>query len=212
MTAPISSKRIERICRPRPAIVVLGGWLRPLVAGWALRLRQDRRYVRQALSLEELGLHGWCGVDAHQPCPPGAEVSEAVRDAGRADDDVAGPALDGLIADPDKDVAFQDDESLVVGVVVQLGSLAGLVVHEEERHRRGAVPAALEGAGDVIARQVVGVHVVHGQRCLSVRGLVRFLAQCVGWRAWFTSRATAQASATGPTCPSLSGLLTERIV
>src|SRR6266516_7596934 len=36
--------------------------------------------------------------------------------------------------------------------------------------------------------------------------------QSVGRRAWFTSRLTAQASATGPTCPSLSGLITERIV
>ncbi len=31
-------------------------------------------------------------------------------------------------------------------------------------------------------------------------------------RAWFASRRTAQASATGPTCPSLSGLITARIV
>jgi len=36
--------------------------------------------------------------------------------------------------------------------------------------------------------------------------------QSAGRRAWFTSRAAAQASATGPTCPSLSGLLTVRIV
>jgi hypothetical protein len=33
-----------------------------------------------------------------------------------------------------------------------------------------------------------------------------------GRRACFTSRAQAQASATGPTCPSLSGLTTARIV
>ena len=30
--------------------------------------------------------------------------------------------------------------------------------------------------------------------------------------AWFASRAAVQASATGPTCPSLSGLVTVRIV
>src|SRR6266540_1595140 len=36
--------------------------------------------------------------------------------------------------------------------------------------------------------------------------------QSVGRRAWVASRMTAQASATGPTCPSLSGLITERIV
>ncbi len=36
--------------------------------------------------------------------------------------------------------------------------------------------------------------------------------QSLGRRAWFTSRLTAQASATGPRCLSLSGLLTERIV
>src|SRR6266542_4162597 len=36
--------------------------------------------------------------------------------------------------------------------------------------------------------------------------------QSFGRRACFSSRATAHASATGPTCPSLSGLTTERIV
>ena len=36
--------------------------------------------------------------------------------------------------------------------------------------------------------------------------------QSVGRRAWFTLRMTAQASATGPRCPSLSGLITARIV
>ena len=36
--------------------------------------------------------------------------------------------------------------------------------------------------------------------------------QSVRRRAWLASRAIAQPSATGPTCPSLSGLLTERIV
>ena len=40
----------------------------------------------------------------------------------------------------------------------------------------------------------------------------RSFGQSVGRRAWFASRRTAQASATGPRCPSLSGLITERIV
>src|SRR5262245_1873967 len=44
-----------------------------------------------------------------------------------------------------------------------------------------------------------------------VLGAVGSSGQSAGRRAWFTSRATAQASATGPTCPSLSGLLTDRI-
>ncbi len=36
--------------------------------------------------------------------------------------------------------------------------------------------------------------------------------QCVGRRAWLASRLTAQASATGPRCRSLSGLITARII
>src|SRR6266567_865411 len=96
-------------------------------------------------SFNELGLHGGCGVDANQPGAAGSEVGEAVRHAGRADDDVARPALDGFVADLYQNVAVQDDEGLVVGMMVQLGSLAGLIVHEEERHRRWAVRAALEG-------------------------------------------------------------------
>jgi hypothetical protein len=51
----------------------------------------------------------------------------------------------------------------------------------------------------------------HGQT-RRVLGAVDSSGQSVGRRAWFASRATAQASATGPTCLSLSGLLTERIV
>jgi hypothetical protein len=45
-----------------------------------------------------------------------------------------------------------------------------------------------------------------------VLGAVGSSGQSLGRRAWFASRAIAQASATGPTCLSLSGLLTERIV
>jgi hypothetical protein len=51
----------------------------------------------------------------------------------------------------------------------------------------------------------------HGQT-RRVLGAVGSSGQSVGRGAWFASRVTAQASATGPTCPSLSGLLTERIV
>ena len=51
----------------------------------------------------------------------------------------------------------------------------------------------------------------HGQT-RRVLGAVGSSGQSLGRRAWFTSRATAQASATGPMCLSLSGLLTERIV
>src|SRR4029077_4493338 len=51
-----------------------------------------------------------------------------------------------------------------------VGALSGPVVHEEERHRARAVLVAFEGAGDVVARQVTGVHVVHGSRCLLVSG------------------------------------------
>jgi hypothetical protein len=55
-----------------------------------------------------------------------------VRDTGRTDDDVAGPAIDGFVADPDLDMALEDDEGLVVRVMVQLGTLTGLVMYEEE--------------------------------------------------------------------------------
>src|SRR5215469_7345973 len=114
------------------------------------------------MSLEELGLHLGRRMDAYQPGSLWAEVGEAVRHAGRPDHDVAWTALDGFVANLHEDVAFEDDKGLVVGVVVQLGPLPWVVVHEEERHRRRAVPATFEGAGDVIARQVVSVHVVHG--------------------------------------------------
>ena len=49
----------------------------------------------RALSWQELGLHGWCGVDACQPWPPGAEVGGTMGDAGRAENDAARPARDG---------------------------------------------------------------------------------------------------------------------
>jgi len=76
-----------------------------------------------------------------------------------------------LAADPDHDVALQDDEGLVVGMLMQVRSIAGPVVHEKERHRRWAVPGTFECAGNVIARQVISVHVVHGSGCLPVRGM-----------------------------------------
>ena len=56
-----------------------------------------------------------------------------MRGIGWPDDDVAGPAFDGFIADPDQDATLEDDEGLVVGMLMQLRSLARLVVHEEKR-------------------------------------------------------------------------------
>jgi len=64
-------------------------------------------------------------VDAHWPGPAGAKGGDAMRDAGRADDDVAGPAFGRFLADPDQDAALQDDEALVVGVLMQLGPSPG---------------------------------------------------------------------------------------
>src|SRR5260221_2913121 len=52
-------------------------------------------------------------------------------------------------------------KGLVVGMMMQPGSLAGLVVHQEERHRARAMPTALEGARNLVARPVTGVHVIH---------------------------------------------------
>src|SRR6266516_3100111 len=133
---------------------------------WPYRVRR----ARSRCSVHPFGLHRGGRVDAHEPGRARPAVGEAVRDAGRADDDVSGTAFEALVADPDQDAALQDDEGLVVGVVMQVRPLAGPVVHEEERHRTRAVLAAFEGAGNVVARQVTGVHVVHGSRCLLVSG------------------------------------------
>src|SRR5215471_13483703 len=142
-------------------------------AGPSIRLADSR-------SVHPLGLHLGGRVDADEPGRAWPAVGEAVRGAGRADDDVPGAAFEALVADPDQDAALQDDEGLVVGVVMQAGPLAGPVVHEEERHRARAVLAAFEGAGNVIARQVTGVHVVHGSRCLLVAD-AGGSHRCPGW-------------------------------
>ena len=57
-----------------------------------------------------------------------------------------------------------------------------------------------------------GIRLAAKKPDVEVCSAVSSSGQPAGRRAWFTSRATAQASATGPTCPSLSGLITERIV
>src|SRR5215468_510891 len=100
-------------------------------------------------------------MDANQLRPIRAKVEEPVRDIRWTDDDVAWPAFDGLLADLYQDVAFQDDERLVVGVVVQLRPLTWLVMHDEERDGRRPLFRALECARDLVARQVLSVHVVH---------------------------------------------------
>jgi hypothetical protein len=53
---------------------------------------------------------------------------------------------------------------------------------------------------------------VHGPTAEPLNSELSAQGQCPGRRACFTSRAIAQASATGPTCSSFSGLATERIV
>ena len=52
---------------------------------------------------------------------------------------------------------------------MQVGSLAGPVYTLRTDTVR-AMLAAFEGAGNIVARQVTGVHVVHGSQCLLVRG------------------------------------------
>jgi hypothetical protein len=74
-------------------------------------------------------------VDADQPRPVGADVSEAVWHVGRSDHDVTWAALDGFLSDVYADVAFENDERLVLGVAVQLRPLSRVVIHEEERDR-----------------------------------------------------------------------------
>lgn len=62
-----------------------------------------------------------------------------MRGTGWPDDDVAGSAFDGFIADPDQDAALEDDEGLVVGMLMQLGSLATTAsMHSKTvRHQEG---------------------------------------------------------------------------
>jgi hypothetical protein len=96
-------------------------------------------------------------MDAYQPGRAGSGIGEPVWHPGRANDDVARAAIENLIPDGDPDRALEDDKGLVIGMVVQPGSLTGLVMHQEERHRARAMPAALEGAGNLIARQIIGV-------------------------------------------------------
>jgi hypothetical protein len=55
-----------------------------------------------------------------------------VRHPGRADHDVACATFEGLVADGDPDVALQDDEGLVVGMMMQPWPLARLVMHQKE--------------------------------------------------------------------------------
>ena len=76
-----------------------------------------------------------------------------------------------------------------------------------------AVPQSLDTiAAPGPARAVIELNGGTAARLGIVAGGTGSCGQSAGRRAWFTSRAAAQASATGPTCPSLSGLLTVRIV
>ncbi len=73
-------------------------------------------------------------------------------------------------------------------------------------------PASRGAAGAGGVRQQIAVGRARWRRAAVFSSATRRSSgQSVGRRAWFTSRATAQASATGPTCLSLSGLITERI-
>src|SRR5215468_891744 len=167
-SSPDASSRPMNAC---PALPVAPVTRIRCTAATSQIMRVGRRSVLWTPgSVHPLGLHLGSRVDAHESGRARPAVGEAVRGAGRADDDVAGAALEALVADPDQDVSLQDDEGLVVGVAMQVGPVAGLVVHEEERHRARAVLAAFEGAGDVVARQVTGVHVVHRSRCLPGSG------------------------------------------
>src|SRR5262249_50703877 len=96
---------------------------------------------------EKLRLHRGRRMNAYQLRPPSTDVGEAVRHVRRADHYVARTALNSFVADLHSDVAFKNYEGLVVRVKMQLGPLPWVVVHEEERHRRRAINAALESAG-----------------------------------------------------------------
>ncbi len=70
-------------------------------------------------------------MDADESGLARSAAGEAVRSVGRSGDDVTWTAVEGLFADRHQDVAIQDHEGLVVGVVMQAGSLAGPVVPDD---------------------------------------------------------------------------------
>jgi hypothetical protein len=110
-----------------------GGAVKPLA----------RHIGRSSLLLEVLLDHLRGVVDADDLQPLAADVLELVGCVRGHHDDVAGASLELVAVGGEPRRAAADDPRLRVGVTVEAGALAGLVVHEEEGDAR-AVFLALE--------------------------------------------------------------------
>src|SRR5215213_1102121 len=114
------------------------------------------------LVFEPIGDHSPAGVDIDVPGPSGTGVDELVWRAGRGDHDPAAGCLDGLVSHREGQFALLHHEEFVVGVLVQIRSLAGGRVRKEERDVHVAVLVALELVhAPVVGKLVVGDQLRH---------------------------------------------------
>jgi len=68
-----------------------------LVRTWLLAAKPLAKVIDPPRSFEPLGNEMVAGVYVHLPQPPGAEVDELVRHAGRHHNDLAAPRLDNVV-------------------------------------------------------------------------------------------------------------------
>jgi hypothetical protein len=102
------------------------------------------RHIGRSSHLLEVLLDHLRGiVDADDVQPLAADILELVWCVRRHDDDVAGAGLELVAVGGEPRPPAADDPRLGVRMPVEVGPLAGLVVHEEERDAR-AVFLALE--------------------------------------------------------------------
>src|SRR5215212_5817703 len=114
------------------------------------------------LIFEPIGDHSAAGVDVDVPSPPGTGVDELVWRAGRGDHDLAAGGLDGLVSHCEGQLALLHHEYFVVGVLVQIRSLAGGRVRKEERDIHVAVLVALKRVhAPVVGKLVVADYLGH---------------------------------------------------
>src|SRR3954452_23112267 len=83
-----------------------------------------RRASSAAPRSEPLGVEDRARVDVEGAQRAAAGVLEAVRDAGRRDQEVAGLRDPRLVTERERRLAFEDQEDLFVGVAMKLGAAA----------------------------------------------------------------------------------------